>query len=298
MLDRISIWIIKFWIALLGRLPWRAMYALSDGIAFLLGSVVRYRRKVIGENLRLSFPEKGEEELKQIQKDFYRNFSDILLESLKGFDRRAFRQIPARYTFKNVELIEAEYAKGRSCLIFTGHFNNWEWLGHTMFGATSREGGVIYKPMTNKAVDALVLERRSQSGSMLISMPQTGRMMIERRKNPSAYTFIADQSPSDLKNAHWVNFLNRRTAFLHGVDKLSRKLDWPVFYAPVIRVKRGVYELPLEVITLDPKSEPEGAITKAFAEALEQTIRAEPANWLWSHRRWKHAFQEGFKKKD
>ena len=99
---------------------------------------------------------------------------------------------------------------------------------------------------------------------------------------------VADQSPSNVKKSFWVNFLGKDTACLHGPEKYSKLYDLPVLYFNVHRIKRGYYEVELSHITDEPKSMPEGEITRLYMNHLEKYIRAYPANWLWSHRRWKH----------
>jgi len=98
---------------------------------------------------------------------------------------------------------------------------------------------------------------------------------------------LADQAPRDRKTARWVEFLGQDTASVPGLDVLARKFDFPVLYFHVRRSKRGFYEVVFSEIWKNPSEAAEMDITRAYARFLEEKIREQPENWLWSHKRWK-----------
>ena len=63
-------------------------------------------------------------------------------------------------------------------------------------------------------------------------------------------------------------------------------------FAHFYKIKRGYYHAQLTLITLDPNAFENGQLTQIFAQYVEQAVRKEPANYLWSHRRWKFDFNE------
>lgn len=273
-------------ILLFQYLPFRAIYLLSDLLYILLYRIGKYRYRVIHENLKGSFPEKQEAEISILIKKFYLNFSDILLETLKGL-AISKESILKRYKFTNANLLDKDFEVNQNIIILASHHTNWEWavlsvnlwLKHQVVG--------IYKPIKNKKVDTFFNNRRKKWGLELISMAKTARALVKKRTTPAAFVFIADQTPSDIKNAHWVNFLNRPTAFHHGMDKIARRTNYPVYLADIKRVKRGFYEVEFSLLCSTPKNKQDGEITELFAASLENIIKKDPANWLWSHRRWK-----------
>ena len=128
----------------------------------LLYYVISYRRKVVAENLRNSFPEKSAEELKTIEKKFYRHLADLMIEILK-LTHMSKESSLERMKITNVELLERLYAEGRDVVAVIGHYNNWEWLKslifHTQFQTVS-----IYKPLQNKHFDNFLLRSEEQGG--------------------------------------------------------------------------------------------------------------------------------------
>jgi KDO2-lipid IV(A) lauroyltransferase len=278
--------LLRFAVRLIGSLPFSWLYHLSDGLAWTLNRVVRYRRQVILENLRRSFPDLNPDEIQRILKKTYVNLSDIALESLKGLSLNQAALIE-RYRFTNPDLITQYFLNGLSVIGLVAHYNNWEW-GALATGAQIK-GPVIgvSKSIHNQRIHHFIKSRRARFGALIIDMTQTVKTLAKLRKQPSLIVLIADQSPSNARNAHWIKFLNQDTACLTGPDKIARRTNYPVVYFDVQRVQRGFYEVTAHILEEHPTNRPEAFITKSYFQQLENIIRRQPANWLWSHKRWK-----------
>ena len=272
-------------------LPFGLLYLLSDGVAWLLHRVLRYRRKVVIGNLKASFPALDSSAVEKIASDFYRHFSDILLEGIKGMFLSE-EQMRQRYKLLNPELLEPYFEQGKSVFLVFPHYNNWEW-GVTGIPLQVKHRVVgVYKPLRQRSVGEFVDRRRKRFGLVLRPITETKAAMLEAQEQPSAYLMMSDQNPSSAKRAQWMQFLNQPTACLHGADYWGRRLDVPIVFLAVRRVKRGFYEGTLETLIPSPKDLPEGSVTRAFMQRSEDLIRVEPASWLWSHKRWKRKLKD------
>jgi KDO2-lipid IV(A) lauroyltransferase len=100
---------------------------LADFLFILLCTVLPYRKKVIDQNLLLAFPNLSSDETKQIRKDFYRYFSDLVVESIKNLTISK-KQLLQRMQLENPEILEEIKALDKPILLVAGHYNNWEWL--------------------------------------------------------------------------------------------------------------------------------------------------------------------------
>jgi KDO2-lipid IV(A) lauroyltransferase len=172
-------------------------------------------------------------------------------------------------------------------IIVTGHYGNWEWGALSPALQTRFQIVGFYKPLKNERIDKFARKNRSRYGTHLAPIRETTKTFQDNRGKAVIYLMAADQSPSNREMAYWVNFLGRDTAFLHGPEKHARINNYPVVYVAIRRVKRGFYELLLSVLAEDPSTLPDGEITRRYAEQLELLIKEDPANWLWSHKRWK-----------
>lgn len=271
----------------IARLPFPLLYLLSDGLFVLVYRVFGYRREVVLTNLRNSFPERSEQEIRQIAMNFYRWFCDLTLETLKTLTLSS-GVVRERVTFTGIELLRGYAERGQSVILVLGHHGNWELAG----ARYSQEKDipqlyVIYHPLKNPWFDRLLQHMRMRHGTKLYTMQETSRAMLRDRHLTTATAFIADQAPPP-ERAYWTTFLGQDTPVFLGTEMMARKLGYPVLYICIRRPKRGYYHMHVELLVEDPAAMPHGAITEAHTKRLEQDIRQYPELWLWTHRRWKH----------
>jgi KDO2-lipid IV(A) lauroyltransferase len=268
-------------------LPFPLLYLLSDGIYFLIFKVLGYRKEVVMSNLRNSFPEKDEAELKAIASKFYRWFCDLTLETLKTLTIGP-EEVRERVEFRGMDILQQYAREKRSVILVLGHYGNWELAG----ARYSQERDipqlyVIYHPLANAHFDRLMHRMRTRHGTKLYTMRETSKAMIRDKHLLTATAFIADQTPSP-ERAYWMTFLNQDTPVFQGTEGLARKLDKPVIYISITRPQRGYYCMSMETLVSDPAATGEGEITTIHTRRLERDIRKYPELWLWTHRRWKH----------
>ena len=277
-------------------LPFRLLYVLADIECFMLYHVIRYRRDVVRRNLVTSFPDKSEQEIAQIEKRFYHWFCDYFFEAVKLLSI-SDAELRRRFTIINSEKVEQCFKEGQDVAAILGHYCNWEWLSCVgMNLPLERETGLIYHPLRNKAFDYLFRKLRShEKHSRVIPKQDILRYVVSRKKEGirNICGYISDQGPK-WKNIHlWLPFLNHEhTPVFTGGERIMRKMNNAVFYVEMSRPKRGYYTATYKLITRTPNVlEPDG-ITRRFFQMLEQTIRREPAYYLWSHNRWKRTKEE------
>ncbi len=272
-------------------LPFRIIYLLSDFASFIMANVVKYRHKVIHENLEKSFPEKSQSEINIITKKFYRNLTDNLLESFKSFTMKR-SSIIKRHKITNPELLESLLAKHTGIIGVTAHYANWEWGSQSGSLQCNNNFAALYKPLNNKYINSILKKSRTKCGTELVSIYNTSAMFEKYKDKGYVFLLAADQGPAggkQLENAYWFSFLGRQTAFLNGPEKHARNNNYPVVYIDIQRVKRGYYEIELSLITDSPNTLKDGKITELYKNKLEHIIRSKPENWLWSHKRWKRS---------
>jgi KDO2-lipid IV(A) lauroyltransferase len=272
---------------LISLLPLRVLYFLSKGLYFLIYYVARYRRKVVYENLRKSFPEKPEKEIEEISKKFYRYFSRLLLEIIKLVTITE-KEFKSRITIKNPEVLLDLYNKGLHCIAVTAHYCNWEWYAGTS-GKTPYKIMSLYKPLSNKYVDKLLTNIRTKFGADLVPMSSALRAIIKYKKagTLACSGFIADQTPVRQYIQYWTTFLNQDTPILLGVEKVAKQTNQAVVFLKMMPVKLGYYEIEVIKLFEDVSNLPEYEVTETHVRLLEKIIIEQPEYWLWTHRRWK-----------
>ncbi len=269
----------------MARLPFWLLYRISD-LLFVLIYGLGYRKRVVLQNLRNSFPEKTPAEIRTICRDFYRFFCDLLLETCKVLTISPEEAI-RRVDIDNFSVIDRQLARGKDVIVVLGHYGNWELAGAAFSFLGHHRLSVIYKPLTNQAVDRLLIHMRTRSGTELIPVKETTRTMERNRGTGSITAFIADQTPPPDK-AYWMTFLHQDTPVFLGTEGLAKRFDQPVVYLEINRPRRGHYDVSFELLVENPRDTADGEITERHTRHLEQAIRRRPELWLWTHRRWKH----------
>ena len=271
------------------KLPFFVLYGISDFAYFIIYRIVGYRKKVVFENLQNSFPEKTDEEIKHITQNFYKHIADLFIEFLKGYSITK-EQINERVKVVNIEILKKYTDKNQSIIIVTGHISNWEWLLHPL-NLSGIPMDIIYQRLSSPLFNKLTLFIRSRfSVTPLIEKKETLRKTIERKDITRALVMGSDQSPQNWKSAYWTTFLNQDSGFFTGTERIARKLSYPVIFSEMRRVSRGYYEVEFTEIANPTEfdSLSMGEITERFVKILDKSIQQFPADYLWSHRRWKH----------
>lgn len=254
--------------------------------------VVGYRKKVVLQNLRNSFPEKSEKECIEINKKFYRHFCDLVVESLKAFTISK-KQVSKRVICTNPEVINKYYDQKRSVIIAGGHYNNWEIFAVAVDALIKHDTVGIYTPLKNSFFDGKMRSTRGKYGLEMIATKEVKSFFDQNKQRLTATIFGCDQSPSNPKSAYWMEFLKQDTGVQFGVEKFSKEYNYPVLYGRINKVKRGYYTLDFIDVSANPNTTSYGEITETVTRLLEKDIQTAPQYWLWTHRRWKHKRPEG-----
>jgi len=287
-LSAIAYYLVLPFIYLISILPFPLLYLVSDGFYVILYYVIGYRKKIVLANLRNSFPDKSDKEIKRLCKDFYHYLCDLFLETFKTLTISKKAMLKHCYFSPQAKAVFDKVAdEKKSIVLVMGHLGNWEWAGNTFSLQCKQQLYVIYHPLQNKQFNKLIIDMRTRFGTKLIIMKDTFREMVAKRNEVNATAFIADQTPLP-DGAYWTTFLNQDTPVFKGTEKIAQKLKYPIVYACIKRVKRGQYEIFAEMLCENPAGTKEDEISEMHTRRLEKDIIAQPEVWLWSHRRWKH----------
>ncbi len=270
-------------------LPLRVMYVITDILYLILYYVIRYRRKVVLDNLRNAFPEKTESEREHIAQRYYRHLCDTFAEFYKLW-HISEKEIKKRCVMVNIEIPHRYFQEGRSVIACSGHYGNWEMMFSYKLWEKDIELVPIYKPIRNKVFDRMTYQIRSHFGAHPLAKIDTLRVMLQNQKDGvvAMTGFIGDQTPNKMNLNFWMKFLNQDTPVLEGTEKIARKLNQPVIFVNMRKVKRGYYHAEFYDLCPDPQALEPGELTRMHTRMLEHFIRECPEYWLWSHKRWKH----------
>ncbi|PKR80790.1 lauroyl acyltransferase [Brumimicrobium salinarum] len=272
----------------ISHLPFKVLYFISDLVYLLLYYIVGYRKKVVRENLKNSFPELDNEARSDIEKKFYKHFADFLVESTKSLSI-SNKAIQERCALINPEEVHKYFDQGKDVIVLCGHYNNWEYYAVGIAQQMKHQTIAAYRPLKNGFYNRKILKSRQRFGMKMLSMREIPRFFAQKPKNPPVLSvMVNDQSPGDPKSAYWNTFLNQDTGWMKGAEKLAKKYNQVILFGAIRKRKRGFYEVSFTPISEDITKERDGYVLDKHAEYLERVIQEHPQYWLWSHRRWKH----------
>jgi Kdo2-lipid IVA lauroyltransferase/acyltransferase len=291
-MNKLAFWVFLAIANLVALLPYRLLYVISDGIRLILYYIVRYRRKVVRVNLINSFPEKNKSEIIKIEKKFYLNLTDTMLEAIKMLHVNK-NQFVKHFSITNQVIIDQLFDKGKSIFLAVGHAGNWEMLASYLSLTQRHESIAIYKKISDENFDRLMKRVRQNLGGLLLFESRTAyRQLVASKDKARIVLILGDQTPPGNDSDYWTDFLHQHTPFFTGLEKMARGLDFAVVYLDVIRFKRGIYEATATLVCESGKLTAENEISEQYVRLLEKSIIKQPDNWLWSHRRWKHKRQK------
>ncbi|MBK9270850.1 MAG: lysophospholipid acyltransferase family protein [Saprospiraceae bacterium] len=281
-LVRFVIWNFSWWnFAIVNRA--------SQILSWFLRNVLRYRRKVMEENLKNCIPQLSPSELNHTIRQSYLNLSDVLLESIKGLSMSEIR-LADRTKIIRAEMVEEYLNRGQSVICVCGHYANWEWAVLSIGYRFKHKAIGIYKKINNRWVEDYIKKLRAKCTMKLLTTHET-RFIQDEIPKGKLILLISDQNPSNIRDAIWVKFFGRDTACLHGLEKYATTYQLPVIYMEMKRTSRSNYQMEFAMLCEKPSELAKGELTQLFMSRLEKTIRENPSDWLWSHKRWKHQRQ-------
>lgn len=281
----------------LSLLPLRVLYLISDVAYLVMYHIIGYRKKLVRRQLRDSFPEKTEKELREIERKFYHWFCDYVVETIKMLTASDEYMMREMLEYKGMDKVEEVLRSGQSIATVLGHFGNWELLSCTKLAVPGFKDwtlGLIYHALRNRDFDRLFLDIRSAHHGTCIDKHDILRELVKLKKDGrvSLFGYILDQSPKWDSIHLWLPFLNHDTPVFTGAERIARKFKNAVFYIDMQRPKRGKYIFDFQLVTLAPQDMEENELTRETFKLLEASIRRQPECYLWTHNRWKRTHEE------
>ncbi len=271
-----------FFYKLLSTFSLNTLYKISDFLFFFIHKF--YRRNIVITNLKKSFPKYSKKKINDIAYYFYKNFSDVLFETIKSLSISK-KEILDRVVFKNTEKVLDKISKNENIIFLTSHACNWEWLLLSSELKLKCKINVVYKKLSNRGFNKMMLSSRSRFGSVLIESKKLIKAIKNSKNTSNVWAVVADQSPTKKNKIEWLNFLNQNTAFFKSVEYIPRLLNSTIYFAKMSRNSRGKYTV--DFIEICTSQDINSTTLKVFASLLENQIKSSPEEWLWSHKRWK-----------
>ena len=287
----------------LSKLPLKFHYFMGDIFAWFAKKVIRYRYSVVLLNVSRSFPEIGYYGVPKVVDGFYSHFGELVAETIwfsgSGYERIRKSGI---VKFTNPEVLVEYFEKCPSLTVLCTHCGNWELLGGIVayldetgveYPFTQDNVRVVYKKLSNETANEVFKRNRISplaegKEKCAIESSNILRYAISHKDEKKIYVYPADQAPYYRTGKHFIgDFMCQPTNAMQGSVGVACKLSHGVLYLKMKRVKRGLYEMSVIPICENASQSSPDKLIRKYYDLLEEEIRETPANWLWSHKRWK-----------
>ena len=302
-MTRILVKIFRGLIVLLSKLPLSFLYRVGDFFAWLAGKVIHYRSDVVWINISRSFPDKKYKELKAVYNDFYRHLGELIAEFI-WFGGSTFKKLRKQGIVKitNSQVLADMREKAPSVTLLSTHCGNWELMGGlpgyesadgALFPFSERDIYVVYKKLSSEVSDRVFALNRIAPLEIVgteceVESKNILRFSIANKDRKCLYIYPADQAPYKGAGKHPIGeFMHQPANAMIGSMGLACKLSHAVVYMGMKRLERGRYEVTFTPICEDASQTTPESILRKYYDLLEQELNETPANWLWSHKRWK-----------
>ena len=255
------------------RLPVDRLHQFGHDLRPLLR--LAYRRQTVARNLAYAFPDADVELLTD---GFYTAFAEVCMEVLRARSMDA-AELHARVTFEGAEALD-----GGDALLLLSHHGNLVWALTALAGEIAVPVSVVYKPPHLAAMRTMLVQIAKRFGVTPVPVKELRRELFKTRKHKRVWTLVADQRPG--RDRRLTQLCGRETSFFAGPERIAKAFKWPVYYLSCERTGPAQYRCRIELIAEPPYGE-SFSVVDSYAASLQADIDRAPADWLWSHDRWR-----------
>ncbi len=275
--------------ALVQRMSDEQVYAFAERLGKWLYDGLKLRRKLVEQNLQAAFPEKSADERAEIAQRMYLGQAINFLEVLRLPLVRTEHDAKARFEIDASLINDLCFSKQRGGVVVSAHFGNWELMA-VCWARVVAPIAIVYKPLSNSYLDALLNKWRTECGNELIAMQDAARLGLRRLREGKLLALLSDQAGHS--DGYFTEFLGQRAAVFLGAAVFALRTNLPMLLVMPVRTGFGKYRLEITHIPTDDLTYSNDNVHKLaerYTRAIEAYIYRYPEQWFWLHNRWKHS---------
>lgn len=270
-------------------LPLRWAQRLGAAAGRCVGALDRRHLRRAEDQIRLSFPEWDETAVRRCARDHYAHLGMLGAEIL-WMPRMTGMANWRDYIHCDLSVLDELKTRYGGGILAVGHIGNWE-IGAYAPTAVGHPLHSIARPLKNPYLDRLLVRTREFLQQKIIA--KEGALLgIRRAMDKGFVAMVIDQNVRH--DGIFVDFFGRKASTIASVAKIALKSGKPILVFSNQRRPDGRFEIFLDetihvedVVGAVGRDDAPREITQRFTSALERAIRRYPAQWLWTHQRWK-----------
>ncbi len=258
---------------------------LSSFILKQIGPLFR-SKKIIETNLSIAFPKLNQIQKNKIINSMWANYGKIFAEYMFIKKFRISSKFSNKITIENQNELEKIKLQKKPVIFISGHFNNFELMAMHI-----EKSGInlaaIYRPLNNSFLNPIMEKIRIKyicKKQIKKGISGTKQLLKEFKKGTSIALMIDQRVSQGIE----CNFFGKKALTTTIPAQFIKKFDAVVVPIYIERLDNNNFKLKILKNIKFPKDASINNITLELNKVLEKMILLNPAQWIWTHNRWKN----------
>ena len=257
---------------------------ISENIMVVLGPIFR-SKKIIVKNLSIAFPNFNENEKKQILKVMWINYGRIFAEYMfiKNFRQGSIGE--KNINIENQYILENVKKDSKPVIFISGHFNNFELMA-MQIEKLGIDLAAVYRPLNNKFLNPLMESIRKKyicKKQIKKGISGTKELLLNFKKGTSIALMIDQRVSEGIR----VDLFNEKALTTTIPAQFIKKFGAKIIPVHIERINVEKFNITFQDPIKFSKDSNIESITYKLNNILEEMIKKNPSQWIWSHNRWK-----------
>ena len=270
---------------LLSIMPLSFIRGLGQILGRLLWALMKSRRHIVQTNLRLCFPEKPIEEIKQLTRAHFVQFAQSLLDRAWLW-HAPMSVVESRLKWLGTPAAFSQLAADTPKIILAPHFVGLDAGGLALTLKASKPVAFIFVPQHSKVMDTWVNEGRQRTGNVKPYFRHEGVKQIMSGLRHGEILHLSPDMDFGPEESLFVPFMGVNTATVPSLSRFAR-LGRAQVLTLVTRMTPQGYEMSLQEAWDNFPTADLSDDTLRMNTELAEHIRATPSQYYWVHRRFK-----------
>lgn len=276
-------WAIVFLLYLLSLLPMASKQRLGARLGRFLSGKLKTRARVADRNLEICFPELDEQARKELVEDNFVACSRGFLESAHSWWRDVSPYCETAEV-QGLEHLREAQSKGKGVLLIGGHYSIFD-FALPLVACHLKKPGYVYRPNNNPVIDRMIENGRRRHFGIRPFTKRELRPMVSFLKKGGEIWFACDQD-FGRKTELFVPFFGVEAGCITSPSYIAKVSGASVICVSHLRMPDGGYR-----VVFSPIQDGFGADkykdTEVWNQYIEDTVREQPDQYLWLHKRFK-----------
>ena len=249
----------------------------------IIGPIFR-SKSIIKKNLKIAMTNIGDEEITKISKLMWNNYGRVFAEYMFIKDFR-FNKLGSNIQVEGQDILENLKKTNQSAIFISGHFANFELMAMHI-EKSGLDLCAIYRPLNNIFINKIMERIRKKyicKNQIKKGIGGVKNLINFTKKNYSTALMI-DQRVSE---GTLSNFFNKKAYTTTIPAQLVKKFNMPVIPVYVERLNGLKFKIKICKPLYFEENSSIQYITDELNLILQEMVKVNPYQWIWSHNRWK-----------